>query len=445
MSEEIKGWRAVPPALVVALAAWSGFMVFRIAYVLGKTEMEWSPRFGIAGDGISLACYTLGLLGALELARRATGRLSVAAKIAAAGFALGLALELASTLINFDLHFWDRKWLRDLLQYGYWLSWVGISGGFVWAVWEENRKLAAIGAVVALACDLPPFIATPIFEGFKDYKTVFALDSGLRIMRTVMVLVLASAVSRGATPTDRLAGADGLRLAARGMWLRVIVAVSIVLMTLMAMTSARSGGEGIFKMLRFMMMAGACATVIAFAMFGLGVGRTARATIVNLPRVPLALSAACSMWCCGVELSKLPFIYRMLYNSGGYGDRNTDYMTAFATAEPLVAIAAVALVAIAISKFASERTTIALQSEAQGKGIGIICMMLASVAIQNWLMPKAAERASSSSEGTVMVLMLLAAAAGLIAVVMIARLCSNAADEINREPGIPTASVIPPG
>ena len=129
----------------------------------------------------------------------------------------------------------------------------------------------------------------------------------------------------GVTPTDRTAGAEGLRLAARGMWLRVIVAVGIVVLTLLAMSSARSGGEGTFKMLRFMMMAGACATVVAFAMVGLGIARTARATIANLPRVPLALSAACSMWCCGVEFSKLPFIYRMLYKGdySGYGGRDT--------------------------------------------------------------------------------------------------------------------------
>lgn len=443
MSNEVKGWRAIPPALVVALVAWIGFMGFRIAYILGKSgDVPWSPRLGLAGDGIAMACYSLALLGALELARRSAGRLSLGAKIAAAGFALGLALELGTTLLNVDPDIWQKKWLGTALQYSYWASWATIGAGFAWAAWEEHRALSIVGLVIAVLGDPPPFIAEPIFHALNlGYKSYLGVDSTLRIVGTVVILVLAAAVSRGETPTDRTAGAEGLRLAARGMWLRVIVACSIVLITLMAMSSARSGGgKGLLEMLRFMMMAGAVATTLAFAMFGLGIARTARATISDLPRYPLALSAAGSLWCCGVELSKLPFIYRMLYKNdrySGYGD--TDYMGAFALTEPLVAIAAVALVAIAIGKFASDRTTIALQSEAQGKGTGIVFMMLAALAIQNWMLPKA------QSQGSMMMLMLLAAVAGLLAVVMIAKLCASAADEINREPGLPTASVIPPG
>ncbi|NVB83215.1 MAG: hypothetical protein HOV81_32885 [Kofleriaceae bacterium] len=437
MSDEVKGFRAVPPALVIALAGWFGFLGFRLAYILGKSEM-WSPRLGLAGDGVSMACYTLALLGTLELARRSAGQLSKGAKIAAVGFALGLALEIVTTLMNFDLHIWEKKWLRDGFQYAYWLAGVLSVGGLAWAIWKENRVLAIVGLVVAVFIDPPPFLGDALFGGVKDFKLALSIDGALRIVRVTVMSILAIAASRGITPMDRPAGAEGLRLAARGMWLRVLVACSIVLLSLMAM-GARGGGEGLFKMLRFMMMAGACATTIAFAMFGVGVARTAKASIADLPRYPLVLSAAASLWCCGVELSKLPYIYRMLYKSGDYGGyRDNDYMLAFTLAEPFVAIVAVALVAIAIGKFASERTTIALQSEAQGKGIGIVFMMLASLAIQNWMIPKA------QSQGSVMMLMMLAAVAGLIAVVMIAKLCAGGAEEIEREPGLPIASVIPP-
>jgi hypothetical protein len=312
-------------------------------------------------------------------------------------------------------------------------------GGLAWAVWKQNRVLAIVGLIVAAFSDPPPVLGNAMYGGVEDFKMALSIDGALRIVRVTVMSILAIAASRGITPTDRPAGAEGLRLAARGMWLRVLVACSIVLLSLMAMGS-RGGGEGLFEMLRFMMMAGACATTIAFAMFGVGLARTARATIADLPRYPLVLSAAASLWCCGVELSKLPYIYRMLYKAGDYGGySDRDYMSAFTLAEPLVAIGAVALVAVAIGRFASERTTISLQSEAQGKGIGIVFMMLASVGIQNWMIPAA------KSQGSMMMLTVLAAVAGLFAVIMIAKLCASAAAEIEREPGLPTASVIPPG
>lgn len=444
MSDEVKGWRAIPPSLVIALVAWIGFMAYRVAYICGKSgDMPWSPELGLAAEGFSMIGYSLAFVGTLELARQSAGRLALAAKIAVAGFALGLGLELVSTLLSFDLDIWQKDWVRRTVQYGYWASWVTVGCGFAWAAWDDHRALAIVGFAVAVLGDPPPFLSEPIFNSLNlGYKSYFAVDGALRIIRTATVLALAVVVSRGVTPTDRPGGAEGLRLAARGMWLRVIVACLIVLLSVMAMGS-RGGGEGLLKMMRFVMMAGACATMLAFAMFGLGIARTAGAAIADLPRYPLALSAACSMWCCGLELSRLPYVYQMLYKGGEaryYGD--TTILTVFSTTEPLVAIAAVALVAIAIGRFASERTTIALQSEAQGKGIGIVVMMVASLAIQNWMIPKVAEK---GSRDTAMVLMILAAGAALIAVVMIAKLCASAAAEIEREPGLPTASIVPPG
>jgi len=61
--------------------------------------------------------------------------------------------------------------------------------------------------------------------------------------------------------------------------------------------------------------------------------------------------------------------------------------------------------------------------------------MLGTVAVQQWLVPKA------DSLGSFAFMTLLAAGAGLAATVMMARLCTRAADSVHAEPGLPTATL----
>ena len=62
--------------------------------------------------------------------------------------------------------------------------------------------------------------------------------------------------------------------------------------------------------------------------------------------------------------------------------------------------------------------------------------MLSSVAIQQWMLPNA------KSLGSFAGMTLLAAGAGLYATILMAKLCTLAADAVDREPGLPTAKLV---
>lgn len=443
MSDEVKGWRAVPPAFAIAMVALAAYGVFRAVY-LGTTEaFHWAPGVALGGQGIAFAGYALGAIGAFELARRTTGKLSLAAKIVAVAFAVGLAFELLSALIGFDMQLWQKQWLRYLFEYAHVAIWLAAAAGLAWVAIPTAPGPAIAGLALVALGSLPQVIEQPLLDAITSkLETLLAVASLFDVGRALGTLLLVILVARGETPTDRPAGAEGLRSAARAMWLRVIAALAVVGVTMMmAMTmSARDGGAQTFKLLRFVIMAGQIATMISFLMFGVGVARTARATIANLPRYPLALASAGSLWCAGVALAQMSWVYRALYKAGEYTSRfDRDYMTALSVTTPLVVIAMIALVAFAVGKLANERSTIALQSEAQGKGVGIVCMLLVQLAITQWMIPKA------TTDGSRLALMFFGGIAGLIAVMMIARLCASGADEISREPGLPMASIVPPG
>ena len=162
--------------------------------------------------------------------------------------------------------------------------------------------------------------------------------------------------------------------------------------------------------------------------------------VAELPAVPLVLSAAASLWWLGVTLAQLPYTYRLLYGGDDhgfdYGGHAQDYAQALSIVGPLVAVAAIAAVARAISMFAARRGFEQLRFEAQGKGIGFVGLMLASVGVQQWLLPKAI------SEGSMTFMVLGAAVCSLYATVLMARLCALAADSLQAEPGLPTATAI---
>ena len=162
------------------------------------------------------------------------------------------------------------------------------------------------------------------------------------------------------------------------------------------------------------------------------------AMVAEIPAVPLVLAKAASLWCLGVTLAQLPYTYRMLYAAEeyGYGSAARDYVQALSVIAPIVAIAAIAAVARAIAGFAARRGLEQLRFEAQSKGVGFVTLMLASIGLQQWLLPQ------MTSEGSLMFMMLGAAVCSLWATVLMARLCALTADSLQAEPGLPTATVV---
>jgi hypothetical protein len=432
--------KKLPPTLLVALATEVlSILVFGIREMLTSPD-HWSISISLATTGMAIVTYVLGISGLLELAKRTTGRTNAGLRLAAAGFVLGLA----------DMAFWlvftyvQPHWNPDTLDRVQQWSWFAINLvpvlGLVIAAWDRDRRTAVIGLVVLLIADPLPPLARPMYGWIgHSYKAMMGLENGLRLVEVIVLFVLACCVAQGEPARAPDTATAGLRTIASALWLRVVAAVSVASLTMMMMLG--SPGEGSVGILKLAMLAGAVINAISLMMMTRGAIAASRAGVVDLPRAPLALGAAAAAWCVGVALYQLPYMFRLLYGDphGDFSFESSsaqDYVQALALAMPLVATAAIAAVAVAISGFASRRGLEQLRADAQGKGAAFVVLMLVSIGLQVGLLPKADTLSGFA------LMTIGAAVCSLWATVVMARLCATAADSLRAEPGLPTAKVV---
>ena len=429
--------KKLPPALVCGLA-------IRIVAALGLgvarllTSADSFPvRFFLASDGLYVAADVLALVGFLELASRTSGRVRTGLNIAAVASALGLLDTVFWLCVDyFQPH---GSWIGTLGEYTWFALALMLVAGVAVAASVRSPKAAIAGILVELVCNPVPPLANRMWHGLSSYKLSISLMHGLQLAQaiTVVVLVMFAADDREPARSPQ-AAVDGLRVIASALWLRVIAAVGVAGLTLLLMLG--HAGEGALGVLKLAMISGAVINLISLAMLARGAIGVLGAAVAELPSWPIAACAAGTLWCLGVALHQLPYTYRMLYGSHesdsfGFLPDAQQYVQALALAVPLVATAAIAVIATAIAGFASRRGLEQLRAEAQGKGFGFVALMLGTVAVQQWLVPKA------DSLGGFAFMTLLAAGAGLAATVMMARLCTRAADSVHAEPGLPTATL----
>jgi hypothetical protein len=190
------------------------------------------------------------------------------------------------------------------------------------------------------------------------------------------------------------------------------------------------------------MMSAQVINIIALALVGLGALRASEATVPELGRWRPLLAGTASVWAAGAMFGQAAWLYKMLYKRediGFNGREAIENAQVLSTAMPIIITCGIALLAIAIGGFAARIGNEDLRGHAQSKGAGFVTLSLVAVAIQNWMIPKAM---MNGSLGGFAMLSLLAAGAGLVAIVMMARLLNLAAEQLEREPGLPPATVV---
>lgn len=439
MSEEPKGLRALPPALVLAFAVWLAMIAVRVVYIFAVTDPYRGVRFAMFNEGTGFACEVLATLGAFELARRLTGRAGQGALIAAIGFASTIAIDVAYGFTSFMERAWEHEWIFKVGDYAFFVGWLVVTIGVAIACGREKRGLGIAVVAVSLLTWPPPFLAKAMYGWIPDGKTGYAIEHAIRAARLIVLVAGFAAIARGTTVTDRALAASGLRSAGKALWLRVIAAVSVILLTLMVIGGR--GSKSSLEVLQLAIMAAAVVNIAALVLFGVGGVRAARGTIADLGRWPLVLGGAASLWAAGVTIAQLPWLYKMFYKHDSVLGRSelTEYAQALAIAMPLVVTVGVGLVAIAIGRLAGRRGRAELIAHAQAKGIGFVVLTLVSLAIQAWMLPEA------KSLGSFAMMSLLAAGCGFVATVMMARLCGLGADELERDAGLPSATLVSGG
>lgn len=425
----MKSWRNLPPALLAMFVLSLASILISTVYDLTHSITEISPRFDLAERGIWLATDVLEIFGVLVLARRLTGLAATGLRIVAAGAVLGLANMLAWDLYTTFQPHWDFETVTKVSR---WISFairLVPFAGLAVAAAPAHRRLVIAAIVVALVTDPLPPLAPHMFGWLSSWKAQILLYTVFHVAWLGVFAAVAIALAPEPYPAPPSDAAPGFHAIASGLWLRVIAAVSFAgLMLMLMFGKSGDGAESIFKLATI-----SVAVVNAISFFI--IARGALTLLVrDVPALWATLGAAANLWCLGVTIAQLPTTYRLLYgveDSYGVQDRAQE-LTIIA---PLVAIASIAILAIAIARFAANRGLDQLRAEAQSKGLGFVTLMVASIGIQQWLLPE------QTSEGSVMFFLVAAAVCSLFATGMMARLCTRAADSLHAETPLPTATL----
>lgn len=436
MSDDSK--RGLTPILTTAFALWIAMTVARLVFFLVSKEPWSATRFNLVNEGTGFAAEVLAMVGSFELARRHTGNVARGITVAAWGFAGVIAFDVAYGLFNLMERPWEHTTLMKVSDYGFYVAWLTTIVGLAIAHGRERRGLAIALVAVSLVTWPPAFIAKDLYSWMPDGTAGYAIEVSLRLVRMLFMLGAFSLLGKAAgAAADPALAASGLRTSAKSMWLRLVAAIAVPLLTLIVVGSRGRAGLDLLKLAT---VAALVINVIAFVQFAIGALRTSRASLPDLGRWPFVIAGAASLWAAGVMLSQLSWLYKLLYRHDGYsGQSVADYAQALSIALPVVVIGSIALVAVAISGFAARRGNQELRGHAQSHGAGFVMLSLVAMGITSWM------TARTGQLGGVPLLVLLALAAGLAAIVMVAKLLGIAADELEKQPGLPTASIVSDG
>ena len=427
----MKSWRNLPPALLAMFAIEVLSLVVFTTYELTHDLGARAYRFDLVARGFWLATDALGMFGALALARRLGGAAAIGFRMVAAGFALSLAGTVAWDVVWTLHHDGGFETLEKLNEWTWFALKLVPLAGIAIATFATHRRLAVIAVAAIVVCDPVPGLSQHMWgwvaTGWKSQMLLFQV---LRIGSLAVLAAGALALAPEPYPAPPVDAVPGFHAISSGLWLRVIAACTFAgLMLLLLLGKAGEGAMGVFKLATI-----SVAVVNAISFFI--VARGALATLVrDMPTRWMLLGGIANLWCLGVTLGQLPSMYRMLYGDSYGGGDTMERAQALSVIAPLVAVAAIALIAIGVAGFAATRGLEQLRAEAQSKGLGFVMLMVAAIGIQQWLMPQ------QTSEGTVMFMLLAAAGCSLAATVMMARLCTRAADSLHAEVPLPTATL----
>ncbi len=423
--------RRISPILLVAFGVDLAFGVAHLVQRLTLTRdhyFDGVDRWGMAGSGVWAMFAVMVGVGLFDLAGRLTGRAAVGARVAGIAVFASFALGMTVNILNiFDL-LPHEQWVWQVDQYLFWAIWTIAAVGLLLA--SPARLLAIAAFAVCMLVHPPPFLGEVMFKGFGILGAEI-LYGGLALAHTAAMLVLVSDASDGAAPQRHDLAVKGFDRAAGALWLRVVAAAFAMMFGLM---SAASAANGSFAIMKFTMIGGLVINLASFLVFGLGALDVARSALDGVARYAVAIAGAASLWCAGVMLGQIPYLYQVLYGHESFASSHQEErMQALTVAMPLVGTLSCAIFAGVMAAFARARGDEALAGRASSAGTTYVLLMLASIGIQSFLFEKA------TSLSGMIGMMLVAAGCALAAQMILSKVCRAASFSLESAPGLPTA------
>lgn len=439
--ETRSGWRATPAPLLLGLVVWLAFALVRLAMSFKDPSADFVLfvyRMRMIGEGVGFACGALLLLGTLEMLNRATPVERSRLKLAAIGVGVAFAADTALVLLQFTKDPWGHTTVMTVYYSVALVGWGLFVLGLTLVAPPSRRVLGFVAIGLTIVTWMPEQISNKLWHALSlEGKPLYVVEMLCTIVRLALLAALVTMLPHRETPARPHEAAEGMRSVARGLFIRVVLALVVALFVVM-MSMSRGAGEGALSFFKLLMMTQVIVGVVALAMTGFGALRAARSGVRDLGTYSLTIGGGASLWATGVSLVQVPMIYRMFYGDrSGFNGREMREMTeVLSTALPVVVIVGVGVLATVIAGWAARRGNEDLRSDAQGKGIGYMVLTLAAIAIATWMLPKARKAESGA------MLMLLAAGASLWGTVMIAKLFQRAADAFEADPGLPPATLV---
>ena len=434
-------WKRIPPALLFGLAIRAVFDVVRLVHYLRPT-FETRSSWDSLEAGITVATSVLVISGALQLVKLRGHRIEIWIVI---GAELGqLALAVAYAAFNFWLQTHEPSGgLGKAFEYFVFAdAAITTASAIGFGLISGSRALAIVlPAIAVIGVPIPP-LADAMWGGRGlGFTTTVLIRLAPYVVLALGSLAATNVAARTlASPTDEPAERP-FEQAARALWLRVIAAVSLAGVTLLAM-SAGAGFASLFKLVTIMGPLVDAIALAAFARAALGLSRA------NVSRWLGLAAATGALWCAGVMLSRIPIAYEFAYPSartGGFigmfdSDDAVRLATAYAITVPLVAAISIGLVLIAITGLARRRNLDDVRENASVRTGAFVVLALGSLFIAHYGL---AQIAFGMTNGMLLLAVVAAAGASIYALVIAAKLCEQARAIVSSDPtGLPAATLI---
>lgn len=421
---------AFPMTFIVAIAFEAVVSLARLGL---PTSWVISEKYYLISTGLWACSALLFTMGFGELVRRLSPRQAAGAQMAMISNAVLLGIILAGGVIMYVTTSFSAKaeMIWKVQQYFYLAVALAYAAGLIIAAGGFERVAgAAIGLIlISILLAPPPFLSDALYKALgKSYRYVYIFGNLAQLaMQAYLIREAARSSTRDlpAQPTAPFALLGGALRA------RVIAMFVLIAFTFFAM-----GGRSLGAM-KFAMVAAPLINMGAFLVFAVAALRAGRGLDDKL-QVAFAIAGGAAAWCAGVLAIQTPAIYQMIAGSSSYdGERASEVAQALVLAMPIVATISVVIALVAANAHIRKLGHHDAAAAIGPRTTAFVVLMLASVLVQIYVLPKA------TNAGELAIYGLVAAFAG-VASLLVAAGCFKQASEATSTTALPTATVIPP-